>query len=73
MNDNIIPQSFEEWHHCITEKCAIELTTSYINNRISSLEDTSALRTQQFMKLYGQEHYKNVLIWFKRAKSDLQT
>ena len=71
MSNTIIPQNFEEWYHCITVKCAIKLTSRYVDDRIELLKDTSDFRTQQFIKLYGEHHHQSVLNWFNEAKNRL--
>jgi len=68
MKSAIIPYNYDTWHHCITVDCDIKLTAEYINERIASLQDEKNLRTKQFVKLYSNEHRKNVLSWFQQAQ-----
>ena len=68
MTDAMIPQDYDEWYHCITVKCGIELTDSFIDQRIKALESDTDYKTQQFVQLYGQAHYQKVLSWFHQAK-----
>ena len=69
----IIPHSFETWHHCITVECRIKLSAQYIKDRIASLQNPNDFRTEQFVRLYGDTHRKNVLGWFKQAEKSYQT
>jgi len=71
MNYDVIPQNYEQWHHCITVECGIKLTASYIDDRIRSLTDKADFRTQQFIQLYGEDHHHSVLTWFQEAKQNL--
>ena len=71
MEAAIIPQNYDEWHHCITVECGLELTPEYIQSRITSLQDSKDFRTQQFVRLYGEAHRTNVLGWFTQAQKEL--
>ena len=71
MDTVILPHSYESWRHCITVDCGIDITAAYLSERISALQDEKDFRTQQFIKLYGDQHRKNVLAWFKQAENSL--
>ena len=71
METAIIPHNYATWHHCITVDCKIELTPEFISERIASLQDEKDFRTEQYVKLYGDEHRKNVLGWFQQAQKSL--
>ncbi len=71
MEDAIIPHDYKSWHHCITVDCKITLTAAYVEQRIASLQDEKDFRTQQFVKLYGDRHRKDVLGWFQQAQKTL--
>lgn len=71
MENAIIPHNYEAWHHCITVDCGLELTPEFIKERITSLQDDKDFRTQQFIKLYGQQHRENILNWLQQAQSTL--
>jgi len=66
-----IPQTFEEWEHCITVQCGIPLTPSFIAKRIAELEDESDFRTQQFIKTWDRDYHAKTVEWFRRAASRL--
>ncbi|WP_265339978.1 hypothetical protein [Photobacterium angustum] len=40
MNTAIIPQTYQEWHHCITVICQQPLTLSYVEERITALNSS---------------------------------
>ncbi len=68
MGKSVIPQSYKEWRHCIVVDCGLELTPSFIDKRISALKDKSEYHTKQFIRLYGQQYYQQVLGWFMQAR-----
>lgn len=70
MNTEPVPQSYEEWQHCITVKCGLELTPAYISERLSALTDNEDYQTQRFIVLYGKQHLKSVIDWFHRAEKN---
>ena len=71
MENAIIPHNYETWHHCITVDCKIKLTPEFIQERITSLQDDKDFRTEQFIKLYGDQHRQAVLGWFHQAQQSL--
>jgi len=68
MKSSIIPQSYEEWRHCIVVDCGLELSSKFIEQRLSALQDNSEYYTQQFVRKYGQQHHQRVLGWFRQAQ-----
>lgn len=62
-----IPQTYEDWEHCITVQCGIPLTASFIASRIKALEDESDFRTQKFIEAWGAAHHAKTLEWFRQA------
>lgn len=69
MTTPAIPTNFNEWHHCITVECGLELTPSFIETRIAAMQDESNHYTQQFIRLYGPQYHQTVLGWFTQAQS----
>ena len=69
MKTPIIPVTYEDWRHCITVECGIELTPEYISERISALQNGKDHYTQQFVKRYGDQYLQQVLSWFMQSKS----
>jgi len=68
MKTPAILQNYEQWKHCITIDCGIQLTEEYISKRISLLQNNNDYYTQQFVKLYGQQYLNKVLNWFIQAQ-----
>jgi len=68
MQSSLIPQTYEEWRHCITVDCGLKLTPSFIEQRISALQNNNEHYTQQFVRKYGQQHHQRVLSWFMQAR-----
>lgn len=69
MASSIIPRNFDEWKHCITVECGLELTPDYIEQRIEALQTPNDHYTQQFTRLYGEQYLQQVLTWFTQAKN----
>ena len=63
--------TYEDWKHCITEKCGIPLTLDYIENRIMCLNDSNNYHTQKFIKVWGEAHLHRVINWFEQAKYEI--
>lgn len=66
-----IPSSYEQWKHCITHDCGIPLNSEFVLSRINTLENRKTEYAKQFIRLYGEAHYTNVVQWFKQAKGEL--
>ncbi|MBC8720688.1 hypothetical protein OKW38_002326 [Paraburkholderia sp. MM5496-R1] len=62
-----IPQSFDDWQHCIEHECGITLTPAFIQARLAVLGDPDNAETQRFARLYGEVHLQRVLGWFAAA------
>jgi len=67
----MIPQDYTTWHHCITVICGIKLNQAFIIARIKALENKNDSVTQNFIQLYGIQHYEQVISWFYMAKQSL--
>lgn len=61
---SIIPTDFEEWRRCIEKKCGIPLTSDFAKQRLNVYRDRTLPETQRFIKLYGEEHYERIKLWF---------
>lgn len=68
MNTAIIPQTYQEWHHCITVICQQPLTLSYVEERITALNSSKDYMTKKFVQLYGESQRQKTLQWFEQAK-----
>ena len=63
--------TFDDWKHCITVECGIELTSQYVDQRITALNDANDHHTRKFRQEYGDAHLARVIGWFEAAKSEL--
>ena len=64
---DLIPTSYSEWYECITVKCKIPMTRSFIQERLSILEDLNQKETKKFSSLYGEQHLNEVVSWYRLA------
>lgn len=71
MSDPLIPENYEQWHHCITVLCDQPLTADYIESRIQALNDARDYMTEKFVQLYGEQQRIKTLQWFEQAKATL--
>jgi len=67
--DDAIPQTFEQWRHCIEHHCGIPLTTEFAEKRVRELENPGNEHTQRFIQSYGARHHVRVLNWFRQVLS----
>lgn len=66
----MIPTSYESWHHCITQRCRLALTPTYIAERLAALRDEGHPSTREFRRLYGDEYRRAIIAWFERAQNE---
>lgn len=66
-----LPDSYTEWHDCITVSCGIALTPAYIEARLAELKRPSANEMRRFTELYGKAHLERVVGWFERARREV--
>ena len=71
MQHSDIPQTYEQWRHCITVICNQPLTQEYIEERIKALNSTTDHMTVKFVQLYGDAQRIRTLEWFERARREL--
>jgi hypothetical protein len=69
--DKAIPTNYAEWRECITVHCGIPLTLDYITERLNALSQVETEETIRFRRLYGDQHWRDVIHWFRQAKRDL--
>lgn len=60
------PQTFEQWKHCITVDCKINLTKDFASQRLTIYADLNNPESQKFASLYGEGHLQNVISWLKK-------
>ncbi|MEM8769133.1 MAG: hypothetical protein AAGE43_16925 [Pseudomonadota bacterium] len=68
---NPIPETYEQWHHCITVECGIPLTSKFIADRLTVWRNEKAEETARFRRLYGDAHWQSVIGWFEKAEAEL--
>lgn len=73
MTDPVVPATYKEWKDCITTRCGIPLTKSYIDGRLSETRDDGHPKTIEFMRLYGEPYIKQVMVWFDRAREEARS
>lgn len=66
----MIPRNFDEWKNCIVNDCKIELTKTFVQQRLSVYENTNHPETKKFEKLYGRQHLDNIIYWYKKAREE---
>ncbi len=69
---SFVPNSYDEWVHCITVKCEIPLTADFVAARIEALQNKDDFQTQKFITQWGEAHYTRTLGWFRQAKETLK-
>jgi len=63
----MIPETYAQWHRCITVDCGIALTPDFIAQRLAALADAQSQENVRFRRLYGDAHWQRVRKWFKLA------
>lgn len=69
MTKALLPQNYEAWHRCITVDCGLELTPSFIQQRIELLQNKRDHHTKKFIDLYSERYCEIVIEWFRHAQS----
>ncbi len=63
----MIPQTFDEWKHCIINDCKINLTKEFALQRLKVYQDKTHSETKKFVSLYGDQHLNNVILWYSQV------
>lgn len=63
----MIPQTFEQWKQCIVNDCHIDLTTEFVQQRLTIYQDETNPETHRFVELYGEQHLQNIIHWLKQV------
>lgn len=71
MNAPVIPQTYEQWRHCITVECGIPLTRAFAEERLAVWSNPDSDETRRFEQLYGATHRERVRQWFERSLTQL--
>ena len=69
---NYIPLNYDDWKHCITEKCGIPLTKVFVEERLASFENSNSEHTKRFIRIYGEKYTAQIISWFNLAKHELE-
>ncbi len=64
------PRSYEEWRTCITVRCRIPLTRSFVETRMTELQDETHPGTREFRDRYGDAYLEQVVAWFETARAE---
>lgn len=64
-------RTYDDWRHCITQLCRIDLTPEFVARRLTELRDPNDYGTQKFIESWGQAHLTNVIGWFEQAEREL--
>lgn len=62
----MIPQTFDQWKHCITIDCKINLTHEFAQQRLTVYQDKQNTETKKFISLYGEQHLNNIIQWLRQ-------
>lgn len=65
-------KTYDDWKHCITVLCGIQLTPTYVEQRLAALRDPADQRTQKFITTWGEVHLAQVIGWFEQAEQELR-
>ncbi len=63
----MIPQTFEQWQHCIVHECGIPLTKDFAKSRLDIYKESNHPETKKFVQLYGAQHLQNIIGWLSRV------
>ena len=66
----MIPKNYEEWLRCITVDCGIKITKEFVTQRLAVYGDKNNKETQEFIRLYGENHRENVERWLMKCTLD---
>jgi hypothetical protein len=70
--EDYIPLNYEDWKHCITDKCGIPLTKEFIEERLVSFNDVNNDYTKKFIQVYGENYTRQIISWFVLAKHEFE-
>ena len=68
--DDVFPTSYDEWRHCIEVRGRMRLTPTYISKRLAEMQDDKHAGTREFARLYGSDHLRQTIAWFRRAAGE---
>lgn len=71
LNTPALPQTYEQWRHCITVECGIALARAFVAERLQVWNDPAHDEVHRFEQLYGPTHRERVRQWFAQALKQL--
>lgn len=66
----MIPQTFEQWKHCIVNDCKINLSKDFAQQRLTVYQNSQNAETQKFISLYGEQHLSNIINRIEKIKNN---
>ena len=72
MTSPMIPQTYEQWRHCITVDYGIPLTRKFVEDRLLALQAPAKEEARRFAQIYGEAHLQQVRAWFGQSCRALQ-
>ena len=63
----MIPETFNDWKNCIINDCNINLTKSFIEERLEVFQNNNNSETKKFISLYGKQHLQNIINWLNAS------
>lgn len=64
-----LPETYDQWRHCIEVTCGIPLTPAFIAARLEALADDHDPHTRRFVEQWGDAHRRRVLGWLETARA----
>ncbi len=61
MNENQIPQTYEEWRSFIINRCRVELSAKYARERLVELHNAENAKTKAFVSRYGKAQLEKTI------------
>jgi len=71
MNNDLYPSTYDEWRNCFQNHGNTPLTSAFLQSRLAELCDDSHAKTKEFARLYGADHLKQTIAWFRQAAAAL--
>jgi hypothetical protein len=68
-----VPSNYNEWLMCVTHCFCIPLTEDFALSGIQALSDTNSSVSKSLIDRYGKTYHKQVLQWFHKALTELNS
>jgi hypothetical protein len=63
----VVPQTYEQWAHCIVHACGMPLTPEFARARLESLTRAHGEEAERFAALHGRDQRARVTAWYGRT------